>query len=113
MARIARPISFGLTFILPPPPVAADRSHPNFTAGDPMVRPHLAQLRADPFAALDRDRAARMKHAARWRIDRARHLALDAPEMAGPLNARIGYRPRGEESLGVRVERVIEQLVAR
>src|SRR6516162_7516437 len=59
--------------------------HANFAAGDPVGRPNFAQLRADLFAALDRHWAARMKHAARGRIDRARHLALDGPEMAGHL----------------------------
>src|SRR6516164_3594983 len=65
--------------------------HANFAAGDPVGRPHFAQLRADLFAALDRDRAARMKHATRRRIDRARHLALDRPKMAGRRDARIGH----------------------
>ena len=48
----------------------------HLAAGHPVAGSHLAQLRADLAAALDRDRAARMKHAARRRVDRARHLAL-------------------------------------
>ena len=56
--------------------------HANLAAGDPVGRPHLAQLGRRPLAAFYRDRAARMKHATRGRVDWARHLAFDRPELA-------------------------------
>src|SRR5690242_12990799 len=54
----------------------------NFVTGDPMARPDLARLGPRVLAALDRDRAARMKDAAGRRIDRARHLARRRAEGA-------------------------------
>src|SRR5262249_19888289 len=53
---------------------AARRKSAHLAAGHPVAGAHLAQLRTDPTAALDRDRATRMEHAARRRMDRARHL---------------------------------------
>ena len=76
-----------------------------------MIRQHLAQLGRCPPAAFDRDWTARMKYATRRRVDRARHLALDGPEIASRLDVRIGYRHSGKEHLGIGVERVVEQLV--
>src|SRR5258708_27552492 len=46
----------------------------HLAAGHPVAGSHLPELRTDPAAALDRHRAARMKRAARRRIDRAGHL---------------------------------------
>ena len=77
-----------------------------------MIRTQLAQFGPYPLAALDRDRATRMEDATRGRIDRARHLAFDRPELAGLLDAGVGHRHRGEERLGIRVERIVEELVA-
>ena|SRR5438132_9656986 len=78
-----------------------------------MIRPNLAQLRADLFAAFDSDRATWVEDATRRRVDWARHLALDRAELPGRLDARIGHRHRGKQRLGIGMERIIEQLVAR
>src|SRR5262245_59381969 len=53
-----------------------------------------------------------MKDAAGRRIDRAWHLAPDRTEFAIRLDARIGYRLGGQKRLGIRMERIVEQLVA-
>src|SRR5712691_3754028 len=65
--------------------------HPSsdFAARHPVAGADLPKLRTEPAAALDRDRATRMKHAAGRRIDRARHLPFHRPEAAAGLDARI------------------------
>src|SRR5215471_19345608 len=64
----------------------------------PVAGAHLPQLRTHPAAALDRNRAARMKHAARRRIDRARHLTFHGFELAVGLDARIRHRHRNRSA---------------
>src|SRR6516164_1795005 len=49
----------------------------HLAAGHPVAGTHLSEVRTDPAAAGDRDRATRMKHAARRRIDRARLTGLN------------------------------------
>src|SRR5262249_18281062 len=84
----------------------------HFAARDPVSRAHLAQFRSRAAAGLDRDRAARMKHAAGRRIHRARHLALDRPERPRRFDRRIGHRHRVEQRARVGMQRMVEQLVA-
>src|SRR5580704_1515788 len=84
---------------------------PHLAASDPMARPQLAQFGAILLAPLDCDRAARVEDAARGRIDRARHFALDWPENTLRLHSRIGHRYCRQQCLGVRVQRVVEELV--
>jgi len=62
----------------------------HLAAGHPVAGAHLPEIRTDSAAAGDRDRATGMKHAARRRIDRARHLAFHRSESAAGLDARIG-----------------------
>src|SRR5438067_8085859 len=81
-------------------------------AGGPMSGPQFAQFGPDPPALLDRQRAARMKYATRRRVDWARHLAGDRPERPALLDRRVGHRHRGKQRLGIRVQRIVEQLVA-
>src|SRR6516225_4539709 len=76
-----------------------------------MAGAHLPELRTDPTAALDRDRATRMEHAARRRMDRARHLAFHGSEPAAGLDARIRHRHRLEKRPGIGMQRVVEQFV--
>src|SRR5712692_9523703 len=64
----------------------------HLTAGDPMARPQFAQFWADALALCDRERAARVKHAAGRRVDRARHLADDRAKRAARLDRRIRHR---------------------
>jgi hypothetical protein len=52
-----------------------------------------------------------MKHAARRRIDRARHLTFHGFELAVGLDARIRHRHRVEKR-PEGMQRVVEQLVA-
>src|SRR5262249_60626844 len=80
--------------------------------GGPMSRPQFPQFGADLPALLDGDRAARMKDAARRRIDRAGHLAAYGLEGALGLDGRVRHRHRAEQRLCVGMERMIEQLVA-
>src|SRR5712671_1158308 len=54
-----------------------------------------------------------MKDATPGRVHRAWHLALDGLERTFRLDGRIGYRDRRQQRLGVGVERVVEELVAR
>ena len=53
-----------------------------------------------------------MKDAARRRIDRAWHLASHRLKRALGLDRRVRHRHSGQQSPGVGVERVVEQLVA-
>src|SRR5262249_54922264 len=78
----------------------------------PVAGSHLPQLRADPAATVDRNRAAWMKRAARGRIDRARHLSLHGSERATGLDARIRHWHGVEKRAGIGMQRVVEQLVA-
>src|SRR3954452_5967638 len=87
------------------------RSSADFAAGHEMARPHLAQLRARPAAALDRRRAARMEAAAGGRVHGAGPLARRGAEGAARLDRGIGDLPRGEQSVAVGVKRVVEELV--
>src|SRR5262245_56956782 len=91
---------------------AALRELAHLAAGHPVAGAHLPEFRTDPTAALDRDRATRMEHAARRRIDRARHLAFHRSEPAVGLDARIRHRHRVEKHPGIGMQRVVEQLVA-
>ena len=58
-----------------------------------------------------RNRAARVKVAAGWWIDRARHVALQHDTFA--FDRGIGDRHSGEQRLGVWVQRVGVQIAAR
>src|SRR5262245_64997558 len=48
---------------------AARRKLAHLAAGHPVAGAHLPEFRTDPTAALDRNRATRMEHAARRRIE--------------------------------------------
>src|SRR5712691_4080619 len=89
-----------------------ERNLTHLAAGHPMARSHLPELGAHPAAAFDRDRATRMKHAARRRIDRARHLPFHGSEPAAGLDTRIRHRHGVEKRPGIRMQRVVEQLVS-
>src|SRR5215470_14905823 len=91
---------------------APRRKLTHLAAGHPVAGAHLPQLRTHPAAALDRNRTTRMKHAARRRIDRTRHLTFHGFELAVGLDARIRNRHRVEKRPGIRMQRVVEQLVA-
>src|SRR3954471_11374238 len=67
------------------------------------ARPFL-QLRRTLRAARLRDRTAGMEVAARRRLHRARHVALEADAVA--LELGIRHRHRGEQRLGVGMLRV-------
>src|SRR5229473_8261001 len=69
----------------------------HLAASHPVAGSHLPELRTDPAAAFDRDRATRMKRAARRRVDRARHLPFHRSEPAAGLDARIRHRDGVEE----------------
>ena len=73
----------------------------HLAAGHPVAGTHLSEVRTDPAAAGDRDRATRMKHAARRRIDRAR---LIRSEPAAGLDARIRRRYSVEKGPGMGVD---------
>src|SRR5260370_38998931 len=89
-----------------------ERNLTHLAAGHPMARSHLPELGAHPAAAFDRDRATRMKHATRRRIDRARHLPFHGSEPAAGLATRIRHRHGVEKRPGIRMQRLAEQLVA-
>src|SRR5262244_780329 len=91
---------------------APRRKLTHLAAGHPVAGAHLPQLRTHPAAALDRNRATRMEHAARRRMDRARHLAFHGSEPAAGLDARIRHRHRLEKRPGIGMQRVVEQFVA-
>src|SRR5260370_7309436 len=74
----------------------ARRNLAHLAAGHPVAGSHLAQLRTNPAAAFDRDRATRMKRAARRRVDRARHLPLHGSEPPAGFPPRTRARPPAE-----------------
>src|SRR5438309_2002228 len=66
-------------------------------AGHHLPRLHLAQGGGLDAAALDRIGAASVEMAARRRVDRARHVALQ--HALRPLDARVGHRHCQQELL--------------
>src|SRR5579859_6899977 len=73
---------------------------------------HLAELRLRFGTDPGRDRAARPEPAAGRRVDRARHLARERRVTALVFEVGVGRWYGGHERAGVRVKRVVEQLVA-
>ena len=69
--------------------------------------------RSDRSAAdIHHVRAARVEVAARRRVDRARHVAAEDDPLAPLLDHRVRNRHGGEQRLGVRVQRLIVEIVA-
>ena len=78
-------------------------------AGDEVARRHFLPFRHGVLADFGAVRAARVEFAALRRVDRAGDIAFQNPQLAVLLHVR--GRNRGHQRLGVRVQRVIKQLL--
>ena len=78
-------------------------------AGDEVTRRHFLPLRHGMLADFRAVRAARMEFAALRRVDRAGNIAFQNPQLAVLLHVR--GRNRGHQCLGVRVQRMVKQLL--
>src|SRR5579872_1903089 len=74
-------------------------------AGDPVAIGLLLQYRLDRAALAHNVGAARMQPAALWRIERARHLALQHDALAAPLDCAVRHRHSRQQRLGIGVQR--------
>ena len=80
-------------------------------AGRPVVVAVVDELRLDLRADVRGPRAAGVEAACLGRVRRARHVALEHDLLAGRVLARVRDRHRGEQRDGVRVDRVLVDLV--
>ena len=78
-------------------------------AGDEVTRRHFLPLRHGMLADFRAVRAARVEFAALRRVDRAGNIAFQNPQLAVLLHVR--GRNRGHQRLGVRVQRMVKQLL--
>ena len=76
-------------------------------AGDEVTRRHFLPLRHGMLADFRAVRAARVEFAALRRVDRAGDIALEHRKVALLLRRRDGF----EQSLGIRMHRVVEDLL--
>ena len=75
----------------------------------PMAGLDFAQVGHDLSATLDGNGAAGMEHAARRRVERARHLAPEHDPLPARLQHGIRNRHGSKQRSGIRVQRIVVQ----